>query len=88
VISRTVRQFGIAGCLSRMARETGDHPEAAASRMRWIGQLVGGASEPRPASAILVGTSTLTFACYPLVRMHQLSSLLMSQTAGVASSRD
>ncbi len=40
VISRTVRQFGIAGCTSRMAQEFGDHPEAAASRMRWIRQLV------------------------------------------------
>jgi hypothetical protein len=40
VISRTVRQFGVAGCASRMAQEFGDHPEAAASRMRWIGQLV------------------------------------------------
>ncbi len=42
VISRTVRQFGIAGCLSRMAQEFGDHPETAASRMQWIRQLVGG----------------------------------------------
>ncbi len=42
VISRTVRQFGIAGCLSRMAQEFGDHPETAASRMRWIRQLVSG----------------------------------------------
>jgi hypothetical protein len=40
VISRTVRQFGIAGCLSRMAQEFGDHPESAASRMRWIRQLI------------------------------------------------
>jgi hypothetical protein len=40
VISRTVRRFGIAGCAARMAQEFGDHPEAAASRMRWIRQLV------------------------------------------------
>lgn len=40
VISLTVRQFGIAGCTSRMAQEFGDHPEAAASRMRWIRQLL------------------------------------------------
>ena len=46
VISRTVRQFGIAGCLSRMAQEFGDHPEAAASRMRWIRQLVSGTYAP------------------------------------------
>jgi hypothetical protein len=39
VIGRTVRQFGIAGCVSRMAQEFGDHPEAAAVRMRWIRQL-------------------------------------------------
>ncbi len=52
VISRTVRQFGIAGCLCRMAQEFGDHPEAAANRMRWIRQLVSGTYAPagsRPA---------------------------------------
>jgi hypothetical protein len=41
VISRTVRNFGIAGCAARMAQEFGDHPEAAATRMRWIRQLIG-----------------------------------------------
>jgi hypothetical protein len=40
VISRTVRQFGSRGCASRMAQEFGDHPEAAADRMRWVRQLV------------------------------------------------
>jgi hypothetical protein len=40
VIKHTVRQFGTAGCASRMAQEFGDQPEAAASRMRWIRQLV------------------------------------------------
>ncbi len=52
VIGRTVQQFGIAGCLSPMAQEFGDHPEAAANRMRWIRQLVSGTSAPagsRPA---------------------------------------
>jgi hypothetical protein len=39
-ISHTVRQLGIAGCASRMAQEFGDHPEAAARRMRWIRQLI------------------------------------------------
>ena len=38
-ISRTVRQFGIRGCISRMAQEFGDHPEAAADRMRWVRRL-------------------------------------------------
>jgi hypothetical protein len=40
VISRTVRRFGITGCAGRMAQEFGDHPEAAARRMRWIRQLL------------------------------------------------
>jgi len=34
-ISRAVRRFGIRGCVSRMAQEFGDHPQAAAERMRW-----------------------------------------------------
>jgi hypothetical protein len=52
VIRCTVRRFGIAGCASRMAQEFGDHPEAAASRMRWIRQLLSEVSAPaasRPA---------------------------------------
>ena len=47
VISLTVRQFGIAGCVSRMAQEFGDHPEAAASRMRWIRQFISEIPAPR-----------------------------------------
>jgi hypothetical protein len=39
-ITCTVRQFGTGGCASRMAQEFGDHPDAAASRMRWVRQLV------------------------------------------------
>ena len=39
-ISATVRQLGIRGCLSRMAQEFGDHPEAAAERMRWVRSLL------------------------------------------------
>ncbi len=38
-ISRTVRQLGIGGCISQMAQEFGDHPEAAADRMRWVQRL-------------------------------------------------
>ncbi len=49
MISHTVRRFGIAGCVSRMAQEFGEHPEAAASRMRWIRQLIGEMYAPRPA---------------------------------------
>ena len=39
-ISRAVRQFGIGGCAGRMAQEFGDHPDAAARRMRWVRQLI------------------------------------------------
>jgi hypothetical protein len=52
-ISRTVRQLGIHGCAGRMAQEFGDHPDAAADRMRWARRLVGeaGAAPARlPAS--------------------------------------
>jgi hypothetical protein len=38
-ITATVRRLGIHGCLSRMAQEFGDHPDAAAERMRWICQF-------------------------------------------------
>jgi hypothetical protein len=36
----TVRQLGAYGCTSRMAQEFGDHPEAAAERMRWVRSLL------------------------------------------------
>jgi hypothetical protein len=39
VINRTVRRLGIAGCVERMAQEFGDHPEAAAERLRWVRRL-------------------------------------------------
>ncbi len=55
VISGTVRQFGIAGCLSRMAQEFGDHPEAAASRMRWIRQLVSAIYAPAATRSARLG---------------------------------
>ncbi len=40
LIRTAVRQYGVRGCAGRMAQEFGDHPEAAADRMRWIRQLV------------------------------------------------
>jgi len=46
-ITRTVRQFGTGGCAGRMAQEFGDHPEAAARRMRWVRQLVQAAAPPQ-----------------------------------------
>jgi hypothetical protein len=39
-IGRAIQQFGIDGCAGRMAQEFGDHPDAAASRMRWVRQLL------------------------------------------------
>jgi hypothetical protein len=39
-ISRAVQQFGIGGCACRMAQEFGDHPDAAATRMRWVRRLI------------------------------------------------
>jgi hypothetical protein len=38
-ISRAIRQFGTGGCAGRMAQEFGDHPDVAATRMRWVRQL-------------------------------------------------
>jgi hypothetical protein len=38
-ISCALRQLGIRGCADRMAQEFGDHPDAAAGRMRWVRQL-------------------------------------------------
>ena len=39
-IRAAVQQFGIGGCAGRMAQAFGDHPDAAASRMRWVRQLI------------------------------------------------
>jgi hypothetical protein len=38
-IRRAVREFGLRGCVGRMAQEFGDHPEVAADRMRWVRRL-------------------------------------------------
>jgi hypothetical protein len=34
-IAVTLRQFGARGCAERVAQEFGDHPDLAATRMRW-----------------------------------------------------
>jgi hypothetical protein len=36
----TMQQLGTDGCTGRMAQEFGDHPEAAAARMRWVRSLL------------------------------------------------
>ena len=52
-MTRAVRQFGIGGCAGRMAQEFGDHPDAAARRMRWVRQLIaqGPATQRQEAAA-------------------------------------
>ena len=38
-IGSTVRRLGAAGCTSHLAQESGEHPEEAARRMRWVREL-------------------------------------------------
>jgi hypothetical protein len=38
-INRAWQQLGARGCVGRMAQEFGDHPDAAARRMRWVHDL-------------------------------------------------
>ena len=38
-INGAIRRLGVHGCVARMAQEFGDHPDAAATRMRWARQL-------------------------------------------------
>ncbi len=40
-VQAAMRTFGSCGCAARVAQEFGDHPEAAAARMRWALSLVG-----------------------------------------------
>jgi hypothetical protein len=35
-----VELYGIGGCVGRLAQEFGDHPDAAAERMRWARWLM------------------------------------------------
>ena len=65
VISRTVRQLGIGGCVGRMAEEFGDHPEAAAERMRWIRQLTDEAFASRTVRRAARGTRAPTAPSLP-----------------------
>ena len=50
-IGRAVQQFGTGGCAGRMAQEFGDHPDAAATRMRWVRQLIAQRPATRPQAA-------------------------------------
>lgn len=53
-VAAAVRAFGGRGCAERVAQEFGDHPEAAAERMRWARTVTGeafGLRGRRPARA-------------------------------------
>jgi hypothetical protein len=47
-IGWVLRRFGAGGCAGQMAQEIGDHPGAAACRMRWVRQLACPAGGGRP----------------------------------------
>jgi len=54
-VAATVSVFGPLGCAERVAQEFGDHPEAAAARMRWARTLAAeviGAQDPAVASPV------------------------------------
>ena len=53
VIRLTVRKLGRPGCDGAMAQEFGDHPEAAAERMRWISRAL------RPAAGAGTGRAVM-----------------------------
>ena len=57
-----VRGIGTRGCASLMAQEFGDHPEAAAERMRWIRQLLGdvmaGIGQRKNSAALSLGENS------------------------------
>jgi hypothetical protein len=38
-IDRAMQLYGVGGCVGRMAREFGDHPDGAAERMRWARRI-------------------------------------------------
>jgi hypothetical protein len=42
-VAAAIARFGSRGCAGRVAQEFGEHPEAAAARMRWARQAVAGA---------------------------------------------
>jgi hypothetical protein len=50
-IAATMRAYGGLGCVQRVAQEFGDHPEAAADRMRWARTVAGELSGSPPAPA-------------------------------------
>ena len=54
-IHRAIRRLGVRGCVAWMAQEFGDHPDAAATRMRWARQLAA-----RPQASVPGGHDAIT----------------------------
>jgi len=54
-ISHVIRRLGVRGCVAQMAQEFGDHPDAAATRMRWARQLAA-----RPQASVPGGHDAIT----------------------------
>ena len=54
-INRAIRRLGVRGCVAQMAQEFGDHPDAAATRMRWARQLA-----VRPEASVPGGHDAIT----------------------------
>jgi hypothetical protein len=60
-ITAAVRAFGTLGCTARVAQAYGDHPEIAATRMRWARAAVAaafGGSRPEAAPAPMLAQFT------------------------------
>ena len=45
-VAAAARRFGERGCAGQVAQEFGDHPEAAAARMRWARRVIARAFVP------------------------------------------
>ena len=67
-VSSTVQRLGSPGCACHMAQEFGDHPDAAADRMRWIRQLTGDLGRclyfPTPVPPATAGAGTAMTPAY------------------------
>ena len=61
-IATAIAAYGAQGCAARVAQDYGDHPDAAASRMRWArtaAASASGGSQAEPARAPAPGHRTV-----------------------------
>jgi hypothetical protein len=57
-IAEAIRAFGDLGCAARVAQEYGEHPEMAASRMRWARAASSDCAVREPSrTAVIAGTA-------------------------------